>query len=130
MGREGAWPPTGVQPIFRGVDRGRPRPAEPRILALQRAQPLRSQTSATDDSSAPYRGSIRAFAGLRSQIRDGRCDPIILRRTAETCRRDGGDEILIECGAPCRQGGLDRRVRIAWPASSPATSPSLISPSR
>jgi len=67
-------------------------------------------------SSAPYRGSIRAFVGLRSQIRDGRGDPIILRRTAETCRRDGGDEILISAalhvGRELWIGGPDRMARV------------------
>jgi AraC-like DNA-binding protein len=58
-------------------------------------------------SSAPYRGNIRAFIGPRSQIRDARCDPIILRRTAETCRRDGGDEILVSAAL---YAGMEVRI--------------------
>ena len=63
-----------------------------------------------EDISAPYRGRVRGFIGPRSQIRDGRCDPIILRRTTEMCRRDGGDEILLSAALH-----VDREVRIEGP---------------
>ena len=68
------------------------------------------------DVSARFRGSVRGFIGPRSQIRDGRCDPIILRRTAEMCRRDGADEILLSAmlhvGGEVRIGRPEHIVRV------------------
>ncbi len=45
--------------------------------------------------SARHNGSVRTLVGAHSQIRDGRSDAVILRRTAQRCRRDGADEILL-----------------------------------
>jgi AraC family transcriptional activator of tynA and feaB len=69
-----------------------------------------------EDISAPYRGRVRGFIGRRSQIRDGRCDPIIMRRTTEMCRRDGADEILLSAalhvGGEVRVGGPEQMVSV------------------
>ncbi|MGO9419369.1 helix-turn-helix domain-containing protein [Roseiarcus sp.] len=69
-----------------------------------------------EDLGAPYRGRIRGYFGARSQIRDGRSDPIILRRTAEVRRRDGGDEILLSAalhiGRETWVGEPDRMFRV------------------
>ena len=48
-----------------------------------------------EDRNKPFHGSVRGYLGNRSQLRDGTSDPIIMRRTAAMCRRDGIDEILV-----------------------------------
>ena len=68
------------------------------------------------DHRAPYQGRVRGYFGAKSQIRDGRSDPIILRRTADVCRRDGSDEILLsavlQVGRETWAGEPDRMFRI------------------
>lgn len=68
------------------------------------------------DLARSYHGQLRGYLGTHSQIRDGQADPIILRRTAALCRRDGSDEILLSAilhlGRPARVNHDGREVEI------------------
>ena len=55
--------------------------------------------SDADNRAAPvaagFSARVRGYIGGRAELREGWSDAVVLRRRAERCRRDGGDEILL-----------------------------------
>jgi AraC family transcriptional regulator, positive regulator of tynA and feaB len=47
------------------------------------------------DLSSAYEGRMCGVIGPKSEIRDGRTRPIILKRSARVCRRDGNEDMLL-----------------------------------
>ncbi|HEY1930648.1 MAG TPA: AraC family transcriptional regulator [Acetobacteraceae bacterium] len=48
-----------------------------------------------DDRRVGFDARVKVFLGTRSHLRVGESDPVILRRSAAVCRRDGSDEVLL-----------------------------------
>ena len=48
-----------------------------------------------DTTGREFSASVRGYVGDRAELREGKSGPVILRRDAARCRRDGGDEILL-----------------------------------
>ena len=62
-----------------------------RHTALNRSDP----EFPSDAEQRGFSAQVRGYAGLVSELRDGRSDAVTLRRTAARCRQDGGDEIVL-----------------------------------
>jgi AraC-like DNA-binding protein len=62
-----------------------------------------------DPGTRGFTASVLGYVSGTAELRDGRSDPVILRRDAALCRRDGGDEILlsaiVEADRPARYRG-------------------------
>jgi AraC-like DNA-binding protein len=62
-----------------------------------------------DPGARGFAASVMGCVSGTAELREGRSDPIILRRDAARCRRDGGDEILlsaiVETDRPARYRG-------------------------
>jgi AraC-like DNA-binding protein len=48
-----------------------------------------------DGQPRGFSAQVRGFLGIASELREGRSDAVIMRRSAARCRRDGIDEIMI-----------------------------------
>jgi AraC-like DNA-binding protein len=74
-----------------------------------------------DPGARGFTASVLGCVSGTAELRDGRSDPVILRRDAARCRRDGGDEILlsaiVEADRPPRfRGGEGGGCEFAIPA--------------
>src|ERR1700728_529214 len=62
-----------------------------RDMALNRSEP----DFPSGGETRGFAARVRGFAGVASELREGRSAGLTLLRTASRCRQDGGDEIVL-----------------------------------
>jgi AraC-like DNA-binding protein len=59
---------------------------------------------------------VRGFVGVASELREGRSDAVVMRRSAARCRQDGSDEIMlsfiVSSGGPAHYRKGDTALRV------------------
>jgi AraC-like DNA-binding protein len=75
----------------------------------------RTEADFPPDGRPPeFSAQVRGFLGVTSELREGRSDAVIMRRSAARCRQDGIDEIMISYLVSSDGPGLYRKGDTAF----------------